>query len=164
MIENKVAKSGLITLDFAELVQGQEAVAIDIAPWLWQGLVLKEKEFREVVSTLDVSVYEGKFVGIYCSNDAIVPVWAFMLLALKLEPVAKAVVFASEKELDQARVNWVISQLNPDDYAGKNVIIKGCTSLDLNPEVYVNIAAKLRSKVNRLMFGEPCSTVPLYKK
>lgn len=164
MIENKVAKSGLITLDFAELVQGQEAVALDIAPWLWQGLVLKEKDFREAVTALDVSPFEGKIVGVYCSNDAIVPVWAFMLLALKLEPVATSVVFASEKELDLVRANWVISQLNAADYEGKNVIIKGCTSLDLNPEVYVNIAAKLRSKVNRLMFGEPCSTVPLYKK
>jgi hypothetical protein len=164
MIENKVAKSGLITLDFAELVQGQEAVALDIAPWLWQGLVLKEKDFRETVTALDVSPFEGKIVGVYCSNDAIVPVWAFMLLALKLEPVATSVVFASEKELDLVRANWVISQLNAADYEGKNVIIKGCTSLDLNPEVYVNIAAKLRSKVNRLMFGEPCSTVPLYKK
>jgi len=164
MIENKVANSKLITLDIAEEVEAFAGATIDIAPQLWQGIALKEKDFREFVSALDTSVFENKVVAIYCSVDAIIPVWAYMLLALKLSEVNAQCHFSSPENLDTLRALAFIQQLDLSKFQDKNVVVKGCTSLRLTEEVYIQLSQKLQPVSNRIMYGEPCSTVPLFKR
>jgi len=164
MIENKVANSKLITLDIAEEVAAFEGVALDIAPQLWQGIALKEKDFREFVSSLNTAEYTNKIVAIHCSADAIVPVWAYMLLALKLSEVQAQCHFSSPGTLDTLRALAFIQQLDLSKFQDKNVVIKGCTSLRLTEEIYIQLSQKLQPVANRIMYGEPCSTVPLFKR
>ena len=164
MIENKVANSKLITLDIAEEVDAFAGATIDIGPQLWQGIALKEKDFREFVSTLNTTEYANKIVAIYCSVDAIIPVWAFMLLALKLSEVNAKCHFSTPENLDTHRALSFIQQLDLSKFQDKNVVIKGCTSLRLTEEVYIQLSQKLQPVANRIMYGEPCSTVPLFKR
>lgn len=164
MIENKVAKSGLITLDLMDFIRDKELAIIDIKEQLWQGLALKEKDFREFVNTNDWSQYQGQLVGVYCSADAIIPHWAYMLLAAALKPFAQQFFFGNKNELKQKIILEAINQINPEDYVDARVIVKGCGELDLNPDAYLNLTNKLQPVVKSLMYGEPCSTVPIYKK
>ncbi len=164
MIENKVAKSGLITLDLMDFVRDKELATIDIKEQLWQGLALKEKDFRAFIANNNWSKYHGMFVGVYCSADAIIPHWAYMLLVTALKPFAYQVFFGNENELKQKIILDAIQQINPNDYVDARVIVKGCGDIDLTPDAYLNLANKLQPVVKSLMYGEPCSTVPIYKK
>jgi hypothetical protein len=163
-IINKVATSGLISLDLEDFYDKGERVIYDLKNNLFMGLILKEKDFREFLKTHNWSHYQGKNVAIICSEDAIIPTWAYMLLAIQLEPFAKMVVFGDLKDLENKLYQEALSKINPADYAGMRVVVKGCSKVPVPTSAYVEITRILKPYVQSLMFGEPCSTVPLYKK
>ncbi len=164
IIVNKVAGSGLEVLEMDSFLPEETPVALDIAPQLWEGIALREKDFRAFVDTHDWSALSGKTVAVHCSTDAIIPHWAFMLVATRLAPFAKAVHFGSPDSFTAAAVAKKIEGLNVEIYRDARVIIKGCGKGNLDFAAYGQIAAKLTPVVKSLMFGEPCSTVPVYKR
>ena len=163
-IINRVAKSGLITLNLEEFYPEGERVLYDIKDNLWQGIALKEKEFRAFVKENDWSVYEGNFVALTCSEDAIVPTWAYMLLATKLAPHAKRVIFGDLSTLEDLLFEEALTKINPADYEDARVVIKGCSGKAVPPSAYIKLTEMLMPYAKIIMYGEPCSTVPLYKK
>lgn len=163
-IINKVANSGLITFDLEDLYDKNERVIYDLKDNLFMGMILREKDFREFLKTHDWSYYTDKNVAIICSEDAIIPTWAYMLLALKLEPVANAVVFGDLAALEDKLFYDAIAKVNPEDYRDARVVVKGCSKVPVPTAAYVEITRKLQPVAQSLMFGEPCSTVPLYKR
>lgn len=163
-IINKVQQSGLITIDLEELYPKGERVEYDIAQNLWQGLALKEKDFREFISTNDWTYYKDKYVAIYCSVDAIIPTWAYMLLTSSIQPYAKKIVYGNSEHLERVLFHELIKNLDENKYKDARVVIKGCSDLPVPLSAYVDLTNKLLPVVKSLMFGEPCSTVPIYKK
>ncbi|KAA6440038.1 DUF2480 family protein [Dyadobacter flavalbus] len=163
-IVNRVAVSGIVSLDLEELYHPGERILYDIKDNLWQGMILREKDFREFLKSHDWAQYQGKNVAIICSEDAIVPTWAYMLLAVQLEPYANAVVFGDLDALESKLFADAIHKLNPEEFAGKRVVVKGCSKVSVPVSAYVEISTLLKPVVQSLMFGEPCSTVPIYKK
>ena len=161
---NKVAESGLITLDLEKWYPRGEAAVFDMKDYLFMGMILKEKDFREALKQMDWSVYEGKNVAVTCSADAVIPVWAYMLVAAYLQPVAKEIVMGDEKELHKALFLKNLSSINLEEYTDKRVVIKGCGETPIADYVYMEITKILRPVVKSIMYGEPCSTVPVYKK
>ena len=161
---NKVAESGLITLDLEKWYPRGEAAVFDMKDYLFMGMILKEKDFREALKQMDWSVYEGKNVAVTCSADAVIPVWAYMLVAAYLQPVAKEIVMGDEKELHKALFLKNLSSLNIEEYTDKRIVIKGCGETPIADYVYMEITKILRPVVKSIMYGEPCSTVPVYKK
>ncbi len=164
IIVNKVANSGLISFDLEDLYHKGERVVYDLKDNLFMGMILKEKDFREFLKTHDWSQYEGKNVAVVCSEDAVIPTWAYMLLTLKLQPVANLVVFGDLKALEEKLFYDAIAKVNPEEYRGAKVVVKGCSKVAVPTAAYVEITRILQPVVQSLMFGEPCSTVPLYKK
>lgn len=164
-IINRVAKSGLITLDLEEFYPEGERVLYDIKDNLWEGIALKEKDFRAFVKEHDWSQYQDQFVALHCSVDAIVPTWAYMLLATKLAPFAKKVCFGDLAQLESLIFEEAIAQkIKPEKYEDAKVVIKGCSQKEVPPSAYVKLTEMLQPYAKILMYGEPCSTVPLYKK
>jgi hypothetical protein len=163
-IINKVAQSSLVTLNLELLIHPGERIVYDITANLFQGLILREKDFRAFVKENDWSVYAGKNVAIICSADAIVPTWAYMLLATKLEQHAHRYVFGNFEALEQVLFQEAIAKIDPEDYREAKVVVKGCGSIPVPTFAYVEIMHKLLPVVSSIMYGEPCSTVPLYKK
>jgi hypothetical protein len=163
-IINKVAQSGLITIDLEEYYPQGERMVFDIKDWLFEGLILKENDFREKILKHEWSQYENKFVAITCSADAIVPTWAFMLLAVHLEPVAKKITFGNLEKLEEEIFDSIIAQFNSADFKDQKVVIKGCSNKKIPVSVYIKLTTFLRPLAKSIMYGEPCSTVPLYKK
>jgi hypothetical protein len=164
-IVNKVAESGIITLDLAKyLVADNEFVCFDLKPFLFREMILREKDYREALKQHDWSIYENKHVSIFCSVDAIIPMWANMLAAVYLQPTAKSVFFGSEEEMKIYLLIQNIEQIEADEYRDKRVVLKGCGDISIPAQGYVAATAKLQPVVKSLMFGEPCSTVPVYKK
>jgi hypothetical protein len=163
-IINKVASSALVTLNLEELLHPGERVIYDIKDNLFHGLILKEKDFRAFVKENDWSQFDNKNVAIICSADAIVPTWAYMLLATKLNQHANYYVYGDLETLEQAMMQEAIAKIDPKDYTEAKVVIKGCGSIPVPTYAYVEIMRKLLPVVSSLMYGEPCSTVPLYKK
>lgn len=163
-IVNRVELSGIITIDLEDLYAPGERVLLDIKDLLFQGLILREKDFREFVKNEDWSKYKDKYVALTCSADAIVPTWAYMLLATQLEPFAKSVVFGNLETLETILYNEALSKLNIDDYKNARIVIKGCGNLPVPKAAYVEIARLLRPVAKSIMYGEACSTVPLYKQ
>jgi hypothetical protein len=164
IIENKVAKSGLITINLDELMLEKPIETIDIKEVLYMGLMLKEKEFRDYIKTNDWEQYTDKYVHIICSSDAIVPTWAYMLMATQLNNRAKLYILGSKEELINAILLKEINQLPFNEYQGQRMVIKGCGDLAIHPNVYVQLTDKLLPFAKSIMFGEPCSTVPIFKK
>lgn len=162
-IVNKVASSGLITFDLEEYYQQGDRVLIDIKDQLYEGLVLREKDFREFIKTYNWEFYQDKFVAITCSTDAIVPTWAFMLLATALQPYAKMIFFGSLKRLEEKLFEDTLSKIDWNNFKNSRVVVKGCSKINVPTSVYVEVVRHLQPMVVSLMFGEPCSTVPLYK-
>jgi len=161
---NRVSESSLTTLDLEELGGKHAWEIFDLRPFLFMELILKEKDFREALKNHDWSVYEGKLVAVYCSADAIIPMWGYMLIGSYLEPVAEAVFFGSP---DHAKQQWLLNKVNELDasaYAGKRVVIKGCGDEPIGEAAYLAATVKLRPVVKSIMYGEPCSTVPIYKQ
>ena len=163
-IVNRVAGSSLITFDLEEYYQPGERVLLDIKDQLFQGLILKEKDFREFIKAHDWSRYENKFVAVTCSVDAIIPTWAYMLLSIALQPFAKKVVFGSLDEMEIAIFNDSLSVLDWSIYKNAKVVVKGCSKINVPVAIYVEATNKLKPLVSSLMFGEACSTVPLFKQ
>jgi hypothetical protein len=163
-IVNRVANSGLMTFDLEEYYQPGPRVLIDIKDQLFQGLILKEKDFRDYIKAHDWKQYEGAYVAITCSVDAIVPTWAYMLLAIALEPYAKRVFFGSAEALEVALYQERLAQIDWQVFKDAKVVIKGCSKVAVPVAAYVEATNKLRPFAASLMFGEPCSTVPLYKR
>jgi hypothetical protein len=162
-IQNKVASSGIISIDPADFYTPGERCVFDIKAHLFQELILKEKDFRAFVSSNDWSVYRDKFVGLVCTADAIVPTWAYMLVALALEPFAKRVFFADTDAMELLLYKEKMQLINPQDFKDARVVIKGCGDIPVPVNVYVELGRLLKPHVKSLMYGEPCSTVPLYK-
>ena len=163
-IINKVASSGLVTIDLEEIFPEGDRVVLDIKDQLWQGLALKEKDFREWIKTNDWEMFRDKFVAVTCSADAIVPNWAYMLVASKLEGIAKRFFFGGPEMLENILFSELISSLNTEDYRDKRLIIKGCSDRPVPTSAYVELVSKLQPVAKSIMFGEPCSTVPVFKK
>ncbi len=164
ILNNKVAESGLITIDLASFLPANEIVLFDIKPFLFMELILKEKDFRAALLATNWSIYADKIVGIHCSTDAIIPMWANMLIVSYLQPIAKAVYFGAEEKVRAQIILDAIVQINPTDYNDQRIVIKGCGETKIEESAYVAITQKLRPTVKSIMFGEPCSTVPVYKR
>lgn len=161
---NKVAESGLITVDLEKYYPKQETAVFDLKDHLFMGMILKEKDYREALKNIDWSVYANKAVALTCSADAIIPVWAWMLAASYLQPVAADVVMGDEKELHKALYLKNITSISISEFEDKRVVIKGCGETPIADYVYMEITKLLRPVVKSIMYGEPCSTVPVYKK
>jgi len=163
-IINKVAESGLVTLDMETWYPKGETGLFDLKDHLFMGVILKEKDFRDALKNLDWTKYEGKNVALFCSAEAIIPVWAWMLAAAYLQPVAKEIVMGDEKELHKQLFLKNLSGIHVNDYADKRIVIKGCGETPISDYVYMEITKLLRPVAKSIMYGEPCSTVPVYKK
>lgn len=163
-IINKVAESGLITIDPADYYPKEETAVFDLKDFLFMGLILKEKEFREALKQNDWEKFKDKNVAILCSADAIIPIWAYMLVASYLQPIAKNVVVGDEKELKRTVFLKNLSAINEKEFEDKRIVIKGCGETPIEEFVYAEITRLLRPVAKSIMYGEPCSTVPIFKK
>lgn len=161
---NKVAASGLITLNLEEYYHTGERVVYDIKDNLFHGLMLREKDFREFIKAHDWAAYTGKNIAIICSADAIVPTWAYMLLANKLKPYANEMVFGSLETLESVLFAKALAKIDLNAFAGERVVIKGCADIEVPVSAYVEITGLLTPVVKSIMYGEPCSTVPIFKR
>ena len=163
-INNRVASSGLLTFDLESLYPQGERKLIDIKEQLFQGLILREKDFRAFLKSTDWSVYQNAFVAIYCSSDAVIPTWAYMLLAAELTPYASKIVFGNAEQLETQLYLEVLSSLDLGFYKDAKVVVTGCGNLPVPRAAYVEVMRLLRPIAKSIMYGEPCSTVPLFKQ
>ncbi|MEX2485611.1 MAG: DUF2480 family protein [Brumimicrobium sp.] len=163
-IVNKVKKSGLVQMDLADYKPKSEIAVIDLKENLWQGLALKEKEFRSFIKSHDWSKYQGKVVGIHCSADAIIPTWAFMLVISKLQEHNIESYVGDVKEVEKELIRKNINQIDTSKYLNSKLIIKGCADIASPSFVMSELLKKLQPVASSIMYGEPCSTVPVYKK
>jgi Protein of unknown function (DUF2480) len=164
VIINRVANSGLLSFDLETLYHDGERVELDIKDTLFMGMVLKEKDFRTWIKENNWEQFNGKNVAIFCSVDAVIPTWAYMLIASKLTGIANHFVFGNLKDLENSLYQKAIATINPADYADQRVVVKGCGDKNVPESAYVELSRVLLPVVKTLMFGEPCSTVPVYKK
>ena len=163
-IVNRVAQSKLVTLDLEEFYPKGTRLQIDIKDWLFQGLILKEKEFRNQISEHNWEQYKDAYIAIFCSTEAIIPGWAYMLISTKLQPYAKKVVLGSLEDLETILFQTIIEEMNVSDFKAKPVIIKGCSNRPIPPNAYLWATIKLQPVAKSIMYGEACSSVPLYKR
>lgn len=161
---NKVAESGLITIDLETWYPKEEIVVLDLKDYLFMGMIVKEKEFRESLKKTDWGAYRNKMVSVICSADAIIPSWAFMLVASYLQPVCKELSLATPEEMRKQIFLRNLQTINPADYKDQRVIIKGCGDTPIGDFAYLEATKILRPAVRSLMYGEPCSTVPVFKR
>lgn len=162
-IINKVAQSGLITFNLENYYPQGERKQIDLKEVLFMGMILKEKDFRQWVKEHDWQQYQHSFVAVNCSADAIIPTWAYMLIASKLSGIAAKVVFGDVHALESILWEEVINKIDSEQFRDQKMVIKGCSNLPVSEAAYLLITQKLTPVVSSLMFGEPCSTVPVYK-
>lgn len=163
-IENKVANSGLVTLEISSFVPKEPIVEFHLKDLLWEGIALREKEFRSFIKENDWSKFKDSYVAVHCSVDAIIPNWAYMLVAVNLTDWVKELFFGTPDEFLKQRIHNSIRQLNTEPYKDERVIIKGCGNDLIDFAAFGYVTAVLKPVVKSLMFGEPCSTVPIYKK
>lgn len=163
-IRNKVAESGIITIDLESFIPDGELVLFDLKPLLFHELILREKDLREFIKSHDWSHYKDKFIAVTCLNDAIVPTWAFMLIAIALEPYAKRVIHGNLSDLEEELILEAINSLDLSPFSGARVVIKGCGDKKISVNAFVQLTSRLRPVAKSIMYGEPCSTVPLYKR
>jgi hypothetical protein len=163
-IINKVNTSGLLVIDLGDWYDTRPRILIDLKDFLWQGIAIKEKEYREQLKNMDWSLYNNSLVAITCSEDALIPTWAYMLIASKLQPYAAKIVFGTLDQLDYVLFENKLNSLDIEGYKDKKIVIKGCGKYDISPNAYMLLTQKLQPMASSIMFGEPCSTVPIYKK
>lgn len=163
-IINRVAQSKLITFNLEDYYLPGERILFDVKDWLLEGFVLREKDFRDQANAHDWSKYESCYVALYCSSDAIIPAWAYMFLATKLQPFAKKVVTGDLELLETVLYAEQIQKMDLSELKDKPVIVKGCSNRPVPPNAYLLLIEKLQPVVKSLMYGEACSSVPLYKK
>ncbi|MGE5521003.1 MAG: DUF2480 family protein [Candidatus Dadabacteria bacterium] len=161
---NKVSASGLVSLDLEDYYPKQDIATFDLKDHLFMGLILKEKDFREALKNLDWSVYKDNFVTISCSADAIIPSWAYMLVASYLQPVAKDILVGTTEEMIKHLMLKNLNNLPISEYTDQRVVIKGCGDLAVGDFAYAEITKLLLPVAKSIMYGEPCSTVPIYKR
>ncbi len=161
---NKVAESGIITFNLEDYYPKSDIDVFDLKEFLFMGLILKEKDYRSALQTVNWQQYHDKYIAVTCTADAIIPVWAYMLAASYLQPVAKDIFFGDEKALISNVLLKNIDAVNVEEYIDKRVVIKGCGDVQIPESAYLAITSKLRPYVKSIMYGEPCSTVPIYKK
>jgi len=164
VIINKVAESGLVEIDLEQYYPKGEIVNLDLKEYLFMELIVKEKDFRESLKAKDWTVYKDKLVAVNCSADAIIPMWAYMLLASYLQPVAKDIFFGDVPGFHKSEFLKNINMINVDDFQNKRIVVKGCGDLPIGEFAYLEIAKILRPVAKSIMYGEPCSTVPIYKQ
>jgi Protein of unknown function (DUF2480) len=160
---NRVAQSGLVTLDLENYYPKGEVLGFDLKPFLFRELILKEKDFREQLGSIDWSEYAGKHLAVHCSADAIIPMWAYMLIASLAAPHVAGITHCTPDQYVDLHFLKIIAAINPEDYTDKRVVIKGCSDLPVPASAYLYITQVLTPVVRSIMFGEPCSTVPVYK-
>lgn len=163
-LRNKVAESGIITINLEDFFPVDSIISFDIKDFLFMEMLLKEKDFRASLENHDWEQYRDKHVAIFCSTDAIVPMWAYMLIATRLSPVAKSVYEGRQEELFKKLFIENILSIKANDFEDKRVVIKGCGEKEIPAYAYTAISNQLLPKVKSLMYGEPCSTVPVFKK
>ncbi|MAO16284.1 DUF2480 family protein [Muricauda ruestringensis] len=163
-IVNRVAQSKLITFDLEDYYPKGERKVLDIKDWLYEGFILREKEFRAHVDVHDWSMYQEAYVALQCSSDAIIPGWAFMLVASKLQPYAKKVVQGNLETLETALYQTILEKLDVTEFADKPIIIKGCSKKPVPENAYLMAVAKIQEVAKSVMYGEACSSVPLFKR
>ena len=163
-IINRVANSKLQVIDLEDFYPEGKRVLFDIKDWLLEGLVLREKDFRASVSNHDWSQYKDNYVALYCSTDAIVPDWAYMLIAIQLQDIAKLSVIGNLEHLESIVYSQIISELDISTYKDLPVIIKGCSNKPVPSNALILLIQRLKPIAKSLMFGEACSSVPLYRK
>jgi hypothetical protein len=163
-IINRVANSKLVVLDLEDYYPEGKRVLLDIKDWLFEGFVLREKEFRLHVLEHDWSQYKNTYVALTCSTDAIIPAWAYMLIILELESYSKKTIVGDLESLETSVYQDIISNLNLESFKNKPVIIKGCSNKPVPRNAYIMISEKLKPLATSIMYGEACSSVPLYKK
>lgn len=163
-IRNKVKESGLIQMDLADYKPSIERIEIDIADQLWQGMILKEKDFRAWIKGQDWSRYNQKAVNVCCSADAIIPTWAYMLIASKLEQVSAIFCIGSKEDLDKELIKAKIEGIDTGEYKDARIIIKGCSDITCPEYAMSELLKRLQPVVKSIMYGEPCSTVPVFKR
>ncbi|MDO6440447.1 DUF2480 family protein [Cyclobacterium sp. 1_MG-2023] len=163
-IINRVANSPIVTIDLETYYLVGDRIVFDLEPFLFQGLVVKEKEFRQSFKNLDWSLYKDKLVAITCSTDAIIPKWAYMLAMVNLQAVAKEVIIGSIEDLEKHLLYSAINKLDVKNFEDRPVVIKGCGKLSIPDYAYGEIVKKVMHVAKSVMFGEPCSTVPVYKR
>lgn len=163
-IINRVAQSKLVTFDLEELYPTGRRVVLDIKDWLYEGIILREKEFRSIMENHDWKQYNKAYVALSCSTDAIVPGWAYMLLTTKLQPFALKTIIGNLEDLETSLYQSIIEKLDISPYKDKPVIIKGCSNKPVPANAYIMLTNKLQPVVKSIMYGEACSSVPLYKK
>lgn len=163
-IINRVAQSKLVTFDLEDYYPEGKRMVLDIKDWLFEGFILKEKEFRNHIAEHNWEQYQNAFVALTCSTDAIVPGWAYMLVTSKLQPYAKKFVVGDIEQLETSLYQAIIEKLDVSAFQDKPVIIKGCTNKPVPPNAYLWITAKMQTVAKSVMYGEACSAVPLYKR
>lgn len=163
-IVNRVAQSTLVTFNLEDYYSPGERVVYDLKDNLFQEMILRERDFRSFVKEHDWSQYQDQYVALTCSVDAIVPTWAYMLLTTRLEPYARRVIFGTLETLETVLFQEALQRVNLAQFQDAKVVIKGCGNLPVPTYAYIEIARLLRPVVTSLMYGEPCSTMPLYKK
>lgn len=163
-IINKVAESGIISLDLETFFTQDKITVFDLKDYLFMGLILKEKDYRAALLTTDWEKFSNTHVAVTCSADAIIPMWANMLATVYLTPIAKSVHFGTEAFVKEQLLLQAIDLINPSDYTDQRVVVKGCGEDPVPISAYVRITTLLRPVAKSIMYGEPCSTVPLYKK
>ena len=161
---NKVSESGIVSLNLEDYYPQEEIALFDMKDYLFMGLILKEKDFRENLKNLDLTMYNNKIVAVTCSADAVIPMWAYMLVVSYLQPVAKEVAFGTADEVKKILLLKNIAQLPVAGFADKRVVIKGCGEVPVGEAAYLQATQLLRPVAKSIMYGEPCSTVPIYKR
>jgi len=162
-IINKISQSSLITLDLEQFLPRENIRLFDLKPFLFMELILKEKDFRAALAAEDWTQYKDQIVGVYCSADAVIPVWAYMLVVSYIQPFAKEVILGESEAVTRQIVTRNIQALNPSDYQDQRVVVKGCGERPVGDYAFLEITKLLRPVVKSIMYGEPCSTVPVYK-
>ena len=163
-ITNRVANSKLKTIDLEDYYPKGERTIIDIKQWLFHELILKEIEFREYLTAHNWSQYKDHYVVLTCTSDAIIPSWAYMLITTYVAPFAKKVIVGTLKELENSVFQDIINSINTDEFKDSPVIVKGCSNKPIPETAYIFLVEKLQTVAKSIMFGEACSTVPLYKR
>lgn len=164
IIINKVAESPLVTIDLEKFYPQGDIAIFDLKDYLFMELILKEKEYREELKSMNFSIYQDKNVGITCSTDAIIPMWAYMLAASYIEPYAREIVFGNETVIQDVLFLKNLWKLDAAEFINKRVVVKGCGEKKIPETAYVEITKILRPVAKSIMYGEPCSTVPIYKQ
>jgi hypothetical protein len=163
-IINKVAESGLVSIELEQFLPSEEIVSFDLKQFLFMGLILKEKDFRSALLQHDWSAYKGKIAAIHCSADAIIPVWAYMLSASYLQPVAADLSFGTPDDALKESLIKKMGAIDVTEYQDKRVVVKGCGEKKIEAYAYLEITKRLIPVAKSIMYGEPCSTVPIFKR